>query len=101
LVKLSIIQKLKKKYPNIPQYTLKRLVDLTFSKISKELERGNSVELRKFGRWSVKNSKKKYNAINPKTGQKIYVPNKKKIIFKMSKNLKSKINSKLWKRRFL
>ena len=78
MVKLSIIQKLKKKYPNIPQYTLKRLVDLTFSKISKELERGNSVELRKFGRWSVKNSKKKYNAINPKTGQKIYITNKKK-----------------------
>ncbi len=92
MVKISIIKKLKKKYPNIPQLTLKKLTDLTFSVISKELNNENSVELRKFGRWSIKYSKKKYNAINPRTGQKIYVPNRKKIHFKMSKNLRSKIN---------
>ena len=36
--------------------------------------------------------KAKYNARNPKTGEIIYVPEKKKVSFKMSKHLKQEAN---------
>jgi nucleoid DNA-binding protein len=56
---------------------------------------GRSVELRNFGRFSLKEIKAKYNARNPKTGEIIFVPEKKKVSFKMSKYLKQEINKKL------
>ena len=51
-----------------------------------------AVELRNFGRYSIKTIKAKYNARNPRTNEVIYVPEKKKISFKMSKHLKEEIN---------
>ena len=63
-----------------------------FSTISDSLVKKKSVELRDFGRFSIKTIKAKYNARNPKTGETIYVPEKKKVSFKMSKHLKQEIN---------
>ena len=45
-------------------------------------------------RFSIKLIKDKHNARNPKTGEIIYVPVKKKVSFKMSKHLKEEINKK-------
>jgi nucleoid DNA-binding protein len=56
------------------------------------LEDNNSVEIRGLGRFSLKDIKEKKSARNPKTGELIYVPAKKKVAFKMSKHLKEEIN---------
>ena len=63
-----------------------------FSSIIDSLIKQKSVELRNFGRFSIKTIKAKYNARNPKTAEIIYVPEKKKVSFKMAKHLKEKIN---------
>jgi len=63
-----------------------------FNTIIDSLAKHNPVELRDFGRFSIKTIKAKYNARNPKTGKIIYVPEKKKVSFKMSKHLKQEIN---------
>ena len=63
-----------------------------FDTISNSLIKEKSVELRDFGRFSIKMIKAKYNARNPKTGETIYIPEKKKVSFKMSKHLKQEIN---------
>jgi len=65
-----------------------------FDTIRDSLIKHKPVELRNFGRFSVKAVKAKYNARNPKTGEIIYVPEKKKVSFKMSKHLKQEINKK-------
>ena len=70
------------------------MVDEIFECIKESLIDNNPVELRKWGRWSIKNIKARYNARNPKTNEIIYVPQKKKISFKASKHLKELINSK-------
>ena len=62
--------------------------------ITDSLVKHKPVELRRFGRFSIKIIKAKYNARNPKTGEIIYVPEKKKVSFKMSKHLKQEINNK-------
>tara|TARA_B100000780_G_scaffold278734_1_gene253411 strand:- start:1555 stop:1839 length:285 start_codon:yes stop_codon:yes gene_type:complete len=92
LFKSEIIDNLKKKHPNLSNPQVEIVVDTIFETISRNLSEDTSVELRNFGRWSVKNIKAKYNARNPKTGENIYVPEKKKIAFKMSKNLKEVLN---------
>jgi nucleoid DNA-binding protein len=63
-----------------------------FDTISESLIEAKPVELRDFGRFSIKTIKAKYNARNPKTGEIIYVPEKKKVSFRMSKHLKQEIN---------
>ena len=66
-----------------------------FDTISASLIKEKPVELRDFGRFSVKTIKAKYKERNPKTGKIIYVPEKKKVSFKMSKHLKQEINKKI------
>ncbi len=92
MLKSKIIEKLNKKHKNLKRSQITFIVELVFDTIISSLIDSKAVELRNFGRWSVKNIKAKYNARNPKTGEIIYIPEKKKISFKMSKNLKRKIN---------
>ena len=63
-----------------------------FEAITGSLIKDKPVELRDFGRFSIKTTNAKYNARNPKTGEVIFVPEKKKVSFKMSKHLKQEIN---------
>ena len=92
MVKSEIIKQLHKKYPALNRSQIQTIFDIMFSTISDSLIKKKSVELRDFGRFSIKTIKAKYNARNPKTGETIYVPEKKKVSFKMSKHLKQEIN---------
>ncbi|MCD6390299.1 MAG: HU family DNA-binding protein [Thermodesulfobacteriota bacterium] len=56
------------------------------------LAKGDSIELRGFGSFIVKEYKS-YQGRNPKTGQKIEVPPKKLPFFKVGKELKERVNS--------
>ena len=58
----------------------------------KNISKNQAIEIRSFGRFSTKLIKANPNARNPRTNQIIYVPEKKKISFKMSKHLKEEIN---------
>ena len=92
MVKSEIIKQLHKKHPALKRNHIEAIFDIMFNSISKSLIEEKSVELRDFGRFSVKTIKAKYSARNPKTGEIIYVPEKKKVSFKMSKHLKLLIN---------
>ena len=93
MVKSEIVKHLHLKHPSLKRSQIKTIVDIIFNQISENLIKNKPVELRRFGRFSVKSIKDKHNARNPKTGEIIYVPEKKKISFKMSKHLKEEINS--------
>ena len=95
MVKSEIIQKLKEKPPNLKKSQIEGILNIIFNTISKNLINNRPVELRNFGRYSIKTTKAKYNARNPKTNEIIYVPEKKKISFKMSKHLKEEINKEI------
>jgi len=94
LVKSEIIKQLHKKYSILNRSQIQATVDTMFDTITESLVTNKPVELRDFGRFSIKKIKAKYNARNPKTGEIIYIPEKKKVSFKMSKHLKQKINKK-------
>ncbi len=94
MVTSKIIDKLKSEYPNLNNNQLKLIFDLIIKNINTSLISENAVHIRRFGRFSTKNLKEKKSARNPKTGELIYIPTKKKVVFKMSKNLKEIINKK-------
>ena len=56
------------------------------------MKNNEKVELREFGTFFIKKIKEKHSARNPKSGKLIYVPEKNKIRFKVSKKLNNKIN---------
>ncbi|MEE4263541.1 MAG: HU family DNA-binding protein [Desulfobacteraceae bacterium] len=62
-----------------------------FNEISSSLEKGNRVEIRGFGSFTVKRYKS-YTGRNPKTGAPISVPEKKLPFFKVGKELKGKVD---------
>jgi integration host factor subunit beta len=95
LVKSEIVKQLHKKNTALNRSQIEAIVDIMFDTISESLVKLKPVELRNFGRFSVKTIKAKYNARNPKTGEIIYVPEKKKVSFKMSKHLKQEINENI------
>ena len=92
VVKSKLLKQLKKSYPNFNLKDLSKLVDIILNEIKRALRRADSVELRGFGRFSVKTQKSSIRR-NPKTGEKVAVPEKKVIRWKQSKDLFKKINN--------
>jgi integration host factor subunit beta len=95
LVKSELIKQLNKKHPKLNRLHINAIVNTFFDTIIDSLVSYKPVELRDLGRFSVKIIKAKYNARNPRTSETIYVPEKKKVSFKMSKHLKYEINKKI------
>ena len=94
MVKSEIIRQLHQRYPKLNRSHINTIVNIFFDTIADSLIMQKPVELRDFGRFSVKTIKAKHNARNPRTSEIIYVPEKKKVSFKMSKHLKQEINKK-------
>ena len=92
IVKSKLIKQLSNNYPNFLKKDLSKFTDIILNEIKRSLKRGDSVELRNFGRFSVKIQKSSIRR-NPKTGQKVAVPEKKVISWKMSRDMFKKINN--------
>mgnify|MGYP001157562267 FL=1 len=91
--KSDIVNQLKKSYPNFYRRDIGKLISIVLNEIKRALRRADSVELRGFGRFSVKTQRSSIRR-NPKTGEKVAVPEKKVIRWKQSKDLFKKINNK-------
>ena len=92
IVKSKLLKQLKKSYPNFSLNHLSKLVDIILNEIKRALRRGDRVEIRGWGTLSVKTQKSSIRR-NPKTGEKVAVPEKKVISWKMSKDMFKKINN--------
>ena len=88
----DLIKKLKKINPKLNQLEIETVIDSFCDNVEKALIEGRKVQLRGFGTFYVKKIKEKYSARNPKTGELIYVPEKNKVRFRASKNLKKLMN---------
>jgi integration host factor subunit beta len=88
----ELIKKFKQKNPELNQSEIESVIDIFCDSIEKALKDGKKIEIRGFGTFNIRKIKEKYSARNPKTGELIYVPEKNKVRFKPSKNLKILIN---------
>ncbi len=92
IVKSKLIKELKKSYPNFLIRDLDKVIEIILKEIKESLNRGERVELRNFGTFRV-NIQKASIRRNPKTGEKVNVPDKRTIKWKMSKDLFKKLNN--------
>ena len=91
IVKSKLLKQLADNYPNFLKKDLEKSINILLKEIKLALKKGENVELRDFGTWSL-NLQKARISRNPKTGEKLETPEKKKIRFKISKKLFKKIN---------
>ena len=92
IVKSELIKQLKKSYPNFLTRDLTKVIDIILKEIKDSLYRNEGVELRGFGTFRI-NIQKPSIRRNPKTGEKLNVPKKRVIKWKMSKDLFKKLNN--------
>ena len=91
IVKSKLLKQLSDSYPNFLKKDIEKFLNIILKEIKKTLKRGERVELRGFGIWSIRLQKARISR-NPKTGEKIQTPEKKTIHFKMAKELFNKLN---------
>ena len=89
----EIIEKITKNFPNLYKKDINRLFDIFLFEIIKALKNNERVELRDVMMFETKIQKKRLS-LNPKTLEKVEVPEKKTIIFRSSKEWKDKLNGK-------
>ena len=68
------------------------VVNCVFDAMTAALERGEGIEIRGFGSFTVRHYKP-YNGRNPRTGKPVPVPEKRLPFFKVGKELKELVNS--------
>ena len=91
IVKSKLLKQLSENYPNFLKKDLEKFTNIILNEIKRTLKRGDRVELRGFGVFST-NTQKASIRRNPKTGEKVNVPEKKTIPFKMAKEMFKKLN---------
>jgi integration host factor subunit beta len=92
MIKSELIQKLAEENPHLYQRDVEKIVSTVFDEITEALVRGDRVELRGFGAFSVKHRDARVGR-NPRTGAAVDVPEKRVPFFKTGKDLRDRINA--------
>tara|TARA_Y100000741_G_scaffold324325_1_gene275154 strand:- start:223 stop:513 length:291 start_codon:yes stop_codon:yes gene_type:complete len=93
VVKSNLIKELTKSYPNFLKKDLIKLFDIMIYEMQEALKRNERVELRDIFTIEPRRQKARVSR-NPKTNEKVNTPEKKSILFKMSKEWAKKVNEK-------
>jgi integration host factor subunit beta len=91
MTKSELIARLAERNPHLYQRDVERIVTTIFDEIAGALARGDRVELRGFGAFSVKNRLPRQGR-NPRTGETVSVEGKAIPFFKTGKQLREKLN---------
>ena len=91
VVKSKFLKQISKSFPNFQKKDIEKISDIILTEIKMSLKREERVEIRGWGTLSTRKQKSSIRK-NPKTGDKIAVPAKKVIYWKMSKEMFKKIN---------
>ena len=91
MIKSELIQQIAEDNPHLYQRDVERIVSTLFEEITAALARGDRVELRGFGAFSVKRRDARMGR-NPRTGAAVPVPEKSVPFFKAGKELRERMN---------
>ena len=92
--KSDLLKQFSDNFPNFIKKDLLKIIDIILDEIASSMRKGERVELRDVFMFETKIYKKR-SARNPKTNEKIFVPEKRNIRFKLSKKWQNKINEKI------
>ena len=93
MIRSELIQKLADENPHLFQRDVERIVNTIFDEITETMARGDRVELRGFGSFSVKKRDSRVGR-NPRTGASVAVAEKHVPFFKTGKLLRDRLNGR-------
>ncbi|MCC6304394.1 MAG: integration host factor subunit beta [Rhodobacteraceae bacterium] len=93
MIRSELIQKIADDNPHLFQRDVERIVNAIFEEITAALARGDRVELRGFGAFSVKRRDARLGR-NPRTGEAVDVEEKAVPFFKTGKLLRDRLNGR-------
>ncbi len=91
MIKSELVEAIAVKNPHLYQRDVENIVNAILDEITDALSRGDRVELRGFGAFSVKNRPARVGR-NPRTGIKVEVDEKWVPFFKTGKELRERLN---------
>lgn len=91
MIKSELIQRISTNNPHLYHRDVERIVNVIFDEIVEALARGDRVELRGFGAFTVKHRAARQGR-NPRTGASVSVSEKFVPFFKTGKELRDKLN---------
>lgn len=91
MIKSELITKIAETNPHLYHRDVERIVSTIFEEITSALVKGQRVELRGFGAFSVKTRPSRIGR-NPRTGEKVNVAEKHVPYFKTGKDLRERLN---------
>jgi integration host factor subunit beta len=91
MIKSELVEAIAQKNPHLYQRDVENIVNAILDEITDALSRGDRVELRGFGAFSVKNRPARIGR-NPRTGIKVEVDEKWVPFFKTGKELRERLN---------
>ena len=92
MTKSELITYVTEKNPHLYQRDVERIITTIFEEISTALSRGDRVELRGFGAFSIKQRNARIGR-NPRTGETVKVSAKRVPYFKTGKQLRNMLNN--------
>ncbi len=92
MIKSELIQKIAAANPHLFHRDVERIVNVIFDEIVDALARGDRVELRGFGAFTVKHRPAREGR-NPRTGEPVPVAEKYVPFFKTGKELRDRLNA--------
>lgn len=92
MIKSELIQRIAQENPHLYQRDVERIINTVFNEIGTALARGDRVELRGFGAFSVKERPARTGR-NPRTGAPVNVEAKRVPFFKTGKELREQLNA--------
>jgi integration host factor subunit beta len=93
MIRSELIQRIADENPHLYQRDVERIVNTIFEEITNAMARGDRVELRGFGAFSVKKRDARTGR-NPRTGEAVEVEEKHVPFFKTGKLLRDRLNGK-------
>jgi integration host factor subunit beta len=91
MIKSELVQQIAQANPHLYQRHVELIVNTILEEITQALARGDRVELRGFGAFSVKNRPARTGR-NPRTGAKVAVEQKYVPFFKTGKEMRERLN---------
>ncbi len=91
MIKSELIQRITERNPHLYQRDIENVVGAILDTISDALARGDRVELRGFGAFSVKHRPARVGR-NPRTGEQVQVDAKAVPFFKTGKEMRQRLN---------
>jgi integration host factor subunit beta len=91
MTKSQLIERVASRTRHISKRDIEIVVDTLFGSMAEALVRGERIEIRGFGSFRVR-VREAHEGLNPKTRERIQIPARRRLLFRVAKELHERIN---------